>query len=108
MDPSVISWEPVQAIAPGTYRATLIDIQLTLGGRSNKPVFVWSFELDGGQVVTLWTSKRGEGARKGYECTKALGVSRTFTRDEVVGKQCWVELVSRKDGWTDIVRILPA
>lgn len=102
-----ITWIPVQSIRPGTHRAVVIDIQLTLGAASGKPMFVWSFELDGGQVVSLYTSKRGEGARKGYECAKALGLSRTFTRDEAIGKRCRLEIVSRTDGYSDIVKVLP-
>lgn len=101
-----INWSPVRTIRSGIHRATLIDIQLTLGATSGKPVFVWTFRLDGGQLVQLSTGKKGEGARKGYECAKALGLSRKFTHEEAVGRTCRVQVNS--DGpWDDVTRVLP-
>ena len=102
-----IVWTPVQSIASGVHRATLTNIQLTLGAASGKPVFVWSFKLDGGQTIDLYTSKRGEGARKGYECAKALGLSRKFTPSEAVGRGCRLE-IDASGTWADITRILPS
>lgn len=102
-----INWVPVQTVLPGIHRATVTNISLTLGFASGKPVFVWEFRLDGGQLMQLRTSKKGEGARKGYECAKALGLARSFTRSEAVGRQCRVE-VAIVGPWTDIVRVLPA
>lgn len=57
-------------------------------------MFVWTFTLDSGPELDLYTSKKGEGARKGYECAKALGLSRSFTRSEAVGRRCRVGVVS--------------
>lgn len=101
-----INWSPVRAVSSGTHRATLIDIQLTLGVRSGKPVFVWTFRLDGGQLVQLSTSNKGEGARKGYECSKALGLSRSFTRSEAVGRTCRVK-VDASGPYDDVTQVLP-
>lgn len=104
---SDINWVPVRQIRSGTHRATLTNIQLTLGGASGKPVLVWTFRLDGGQLVQLQTSSKGEGARKGYECAKALGLSRKFTHEEAVGRTCYVE-VDSSGAWDDVKRVLPA
>lgn len=100
-------WTRVEPISSGVHRATLINIEPTLGAASGKPVFVWTFQLDSGQRVSLYTSKRGEGARKGYECAKALGLSRRFTHSEAVGRLCRIELDSSGQ-WMDITRVLPA
>ena len=101
-----INWTPVQSISPGIHRARLVHINSALGLRSNKPMFVWTFQLDEGQLIDLRTSKRGEGARKGYEASKALGLSRHFTPSEAVGRECRVEIALR-DGWLNIERVLP-
>lgn len=88
------SWLPVESVASGEHAATLVNIRLALGATSNKPMLVWTFKLDGGPELHLYTSKKGEGARKGYECAKALGLSRSFTHSEAVGRRCRVEVIS--------------
>lgn len=100
-----ITWSPLRQPS-GIHRATLTDIRLALGAASGKPVFVWTFLLDGGQVIQMHTSKKGEGARRGYECAKALGLSRSFTHSEAVGRHCRIE-VDTSGPWDDVKRVLP-
>lgn len=105
-DPQDILWTRVEAVRPGIHRAILSNIRLTLGGASGKPVFVWTFRLDSGQEIDYYTSKRGEGARKGYEVASALGLSRNFSRSEAVGRPCRIE-VGSSHRWIDVKRVLP-
>ncbi len=102
-----INWLPVRTVSSGTHRATLINVQLTLGVRSGKPVIVWTFRLDGGQLIQLTTSNKGESARKGYECAKALGLSRRFAPEEAVGRTCRV-VVDSSGPYDDVTKVLPA
>lgn len=99
-------WTRVEPVSSGVHRATLTNIQLTLGAASGKPVFLWTFKLDSGQIVNMYTSRRGEGARQGYEATKALGLSRSFSRVQAVGRTCRLELDS-SGTWVNVKRILP-
>ena len=99
-------WTRVEPVSSGVHRATLTNIQLTLGAASGKPVFLWTFKLDSGQIVTLYTSKRGEGARQGYEASKALGLSRSFSKEQAVGRTCQLE-IDASGTWADVKRILP-
>jgi hypothetical protein len=99
-------WTRVESIASGEHRATLTNIRLALGASSGKPMFVWSFTLDSGQTVEYYTSKRGVGARKGYSASKALGLSRSFTPSEAVGRQCRLTLDS-SGPFVEVVAVKP-
>lgn len=103
---TMTEWIRVEGVSPGVQGATLTNVQLTLGASSGKPMFVWTFKLDSGHEVNLYTSKRGKGATKGYECAKALGLSQSFSHAEAVGRTCRLD-IDVKGTWPDIKRVLP-
>lgn len=83
-------------IPDGTYRAKCVDVSQDVSKGGN-PMFVWSFELIGGQYngrsFKSWTAITPAAMWKVAETVMALGVGQTgqvvkFKRTDVVGKEC--------------------
>lgn len=84
------------AIPSGTYKAKCIDVQQDVS-KSGNPMFVWEFELVGGQYAgrtfRSWTAITPAAMWKVAETVIALGVGQQgqvvkFKRGDVIGKLC--------------------
>lgn len=88
--------EQSYTIPDGTYRAKCIDVSQDVS-KSGNPMFVWTFELIGGQYAgrqfKSWTAITPAAMWKVAETVIALGVGQTgkvvkFKRGDVVNREC--------------------